>query len=286
MITGRGPLRKRDPAAIRLTVDPSDEYHFAEGDARMATAKKSVDTAQFGLPKAIDQELQEFCRALIGVYGPALRSIVIYGSLARREYFPERSDVNCMIVLEDAGLESLARSLDAVGRAREGCRLTPFFMTKEDIETSTDVFPIKFLDMKDAYEVIYGDDFLAALEINDGNLRLEVEQELKLLVLELRQFYLQRAKRGGATGADHLLAYFNSYLYLLKRLLKLQGKDVPPRNEELIKVAARQYALDIDFLRRMLEYKRGRPVRDVCAEAVPLYQVVAKAADIVDKLLV
>src|SRR5438874_1583496 len=82
---------------------------------------------------------------------------------------------------------------------------------------------------------------------------LEVGQEMKILMLELRQFYVQRAMKGGASGGEHLLAYFNSYLYLLKRVLKLQGKDVPQRNEELVKVAAKQYELDVDFLRRMLE---------------------------------
>jgi predicted nucleotidyltransferase len=249
-------------------------------------AKKFADTSKLGLPKALDHEFKEFCRGLVDVYGPALKSITVYGSLARKEYFPERSDINVMVVLAEADLEALKKCLDVVARGREGCKVTPFFLTKEDIETSTDVFPIKFYDMKDAYEVIYGEDYLADLAIDDGNLRLEVEQEMKILVMELRQFYVQRARKGGATGAEHLLAYFNSFLYLLKRLLKLQGHDAPTRNEELIRVAAKRYELDVDFLKRMLDYKRGRPMKDSCAEAIPLYKAVAKAADIVDKLLV
>jgi hypothetical protein len=249
-------------------------------------AKKFIDTSKLGLPKTIDHEFKEFCRGITDAFGPLCRSIVVYGSVARKEYFPERSDINCMIVLDDASLEALKRVLDAIGRGREGCRVTPFFVTKEDIDTSTDVFPIKFYDMKDAYEVVYGEDYLADLPISDDNLRLELEQEMKILMLELRQFYIQRAKKGGASGAEHLLAYFNSLLYLLKRLLKLQGKDAPQRNEELIKVAAKQYDLDLEFLRRMLEYKRGRAIKDSCAEAMPLYKAVTKSAYIIDKLLV
>jgi hypothetical protein len=248
-------------------------------------AKKFVDTAKLGLPKAIDHEFKEFCRGLIEVYGPLLKSIVVYGSLARKEYFAERSDINVMIVLTSCDLDSLKKSLDVVARGREGCKVTPFFMTKEDIETSTDVFPIKFYDMKDAYETIYGEDYLGELAISDDNLRLEVEQEMKILMLELRQFYIQRARKGGASGSDHLLAYFNSFLYLLKRLLKLQGHDVPPKNDELVKVASKKHDLDLEFLKRMLEYKRGKPIKDACAEAVPLYNCVTKAAYIVDKLL-
>jgi len=59
------------------------------------------------------------------------------------------------------------------------------------------VFPIKFYDMLDAYEVVFGHDLLHGMEIDDANLRLELEQEMKILMLELRQFYMQRAKKAG-----------------------------------------------------------------------------------------
>ena len=249
-------------------------------------AKKFVDTSKLGLPKQIEHEFREFCRGLQEVYAENLKSIIVYGSVARREYFPERSDINVLIVIHQADLENLRRSVDAVAKGREGCRVTPFFLTMHDITTSTDVFPIKFYDMKDAYEVVFGEDILADLEIRDENLRLEVEQEMKILLLELRQFYIQRAKKGGAAGAEHLLAYFNSFLYLIKRILKMQGIDVPQNNEDLLRTATKQYDFDWEMLKRMLEYKRGRPLKDPVNEAIEFYKAVAKSADIVDKLFV
>lgn len=248
--------------------------------------KNYVDTSELHLPKFIEHEFKEFCRGLIEVYQKDCYSITVYGSVARQEYFPERSDINTLIVLADADLDTLARAVDVVHRARAGCKVTPFFMTPEEIETSTDVFPIKFYDMKDHYSLVYGKDYLEKLVIKDDHLRLELEQEMKILLLELRQFYIQRAKRGGATGADHLLAYFNSFLYLIKRLMFMQKLDVPAKNEELILAAAQAYDLDLSTLRRMLSYKVGKPVKDAVAEARQFARIVAKSADLIDKLLI
>jgi predicted nucleotidyltransferase len=246
--------------------------------------KKYADTSKLSLPKSIDHELKEFVRALQDIYEDDVKSIIVYGSVARKEYFPERSDVNLLIVVERADLETLRKSVDAVHKAREACKVTPFFLTPEDIDTSRDVFPIKFYDMLDAYEVVYGHDVLQGMEIDDGNLRLELEQEMKILMLELRQFYMQRAKKGGPGGAEHLLAYFNSFLYLMKRLLKMQGHEAPMQNDELVRSIASTYDMDLEMMRRFLDYKRGKPIKSSPDEAVAFYKDVYRAAMIIDKL--
>lgn len=248
--------------------------------------KNFVDTQPLGLPKFIEHELKEFCRGLIEIYQADVHSITVYGSVARHEYFPERSDINTLIVLANADLETLKKAIDVVHKGRAGCKVTPFFMTPDEIESSTDVFPIKFYDMKDHYHVVYGKDVLGGLDIADDHLRLELEQEMKILLLELRQFYIQRAKKGGASGADHLIAYFNSFLYLIKRLMTMQHLEVPTRNEELILAAAKAYDFDLDVLKRLLSYKTGKPVKDAVGDAVAFSKAVFKAADMIDKLVV
>jgi len=167
-----------------------------------------------------------------------------------------------LIVIEHADLDTLRKGVDVIHKAREACKVTPFFLTPEDIDTSRDVFPIKFYDMLDAYEVVFGHDLLHGMEIDDANLRLELEQEMKILMLELRQFYMQRAKKGGPAAPRHLLAYFNSFLYLMKRLLKMQGHEVPMQNDELVKAIATAYEMDLEMMRRFLEYKRGKPIKN------------------------
>jgi predicted nucleotidyltransferase len=247
--------------------------------------KKYIDTGELALPKGIEHHLKEFCRGLLDVYfNDEIRSIIVYGSVARKEYFPERSDINVLIVIKQADLDTLKKAVDVVHKARETCKLTPFFLTPEDIQRSLDVFPIKFYDMRDAYYLVYGTDVLRNLDISDENLRLELEQEMKILLLELRQFYIQRAKKGGGAGAEHLLAYFNSFLYLMKRLLKMSGATAPHQNDDLVKAFSKRYEMDLDMMQRFLEYKRGKPIKNATEESIGFYKAVSKAAEIVDRL--
>src|SRR5262249_4775928 len=106
--------------------------------------KKYVDTSRLGLPKAMEHEFKEVCRRLLETYGASIGWMVVYGSVARKEYFAERSDINVMIVINEADCDTPRKTVDTVHKAREGCRVTPFFLTPNDIERSLDVFPIKF----------------------------------------------------------------------------------------------------------------------------------------------
>jgi predicted nucleotidyltransferase len=247
---------------------------------------KGLALTQLRLPKPIEHEFRLFCEAMLDRYWGRIKSMIVYGSVARREYFPERSDINLLIVLDDCSLESLRPALEALHRAREGCRLTPFFLSPQDIETSRDVFPIKFHDMKDSYVVIYGHDVIGDLKIDDVNLRLELEQELKILVLELRQFFIQRSRKNAPPGTEHFIAYFNSFLYLVKRLLKLLGTEPPMHNDELVDVAAKQLELDKTVLKRGLEYKKGKQPKNLIEDVVPFSRAVEKVANVVDRMMI
>src|SRR5690606_19462850 len=61
--------------------------------------KNYVDTAELKLPKFIEHEFKEFCRGIVETFQDDVHSITVYGSVARHEYFPERSDINTLIVL-------------------------------------------------------------------------------------------------------------------------------------------------------------------------------------------
>jgi predicted nucleotidyltransferase len=245
------------------------------------------DTTKLGLSRVMERDFQEFCSGLITSY-QNLRSIIVYGSLARGEYIPERSDINVLVVVESTELETLRAGLRVIRKGRERCRTTPLFVTHEDMVTSADVFPIYMNDMRDAYIVVHGEDILAGLVVSDANLRLQVEQELKMLMLNIREFFLQRAHMSGPSGSDVLLGYFSKLLHLLKQLCRLRGLAAPKRMEDLIAISAAELGLETKkiTLFRMAEFKRGKEMKDACAEAATLYSAVAKAADYADKLVV
>ena len=58
------------------------------------------------------------------------------------------------------------------------------------------------------------------------------------------------------------------------------------QNEELIRVIAAEYDMDFEMMKRFLDYKRGKPVKNAPEESVPFSKAVGKAADLIDRLVV
>ena len=73
---------------------------------------------------------------------------------------------------------------------REEKEPTPLFFLTEELQRSTDVFPIESLDVKRAHRVLFGTDPVADLDIPMNLHRVQVERDLRLLLLRLRQHVL------------------------------------------------------------------------------------------------
>ena len=62
------------------------------------------------------------------------------------------------------------------------------------IETSRDVFPIEFLELRERHQLVFGEvDPFADLVIDVGHLQLEVEEQLRGKMLHLWEAYLETA---------------------------------------------------------------------------------------------
>lgn len=59
--------------------------------------------------------------------------------------------------------------------------------TRSELESSLDVFPLEFLDMKRDRALLFGDDLLAHMEVSVQNVRHQVEYLLRSSLLQLRQ---------------------------------------------------------------------------------------------------
>ena len=108
---------------------------------------------------------------------------------------PNRSNDDCFERSTISCLDKISEALISTKRARQIQLLT---LTTSDLNTSTDVFPIKFLDMQQDYEVLSGDDVVKGLEVGRDNLRFRCEQEIKNLMLRLRAMYMQSRKNNEA----------------------------------------------------------------------------------------
>ena len=117
--------------------------------------RDSMDLSETRLGSAEKEALVEYCQALQDAPDLEIRSITLYGSALREDYQPGRSDINLLIVAERIDVPILAGVLDTVsGGQRYG--FAPFFLTEEDLRSSADVFPVKFLMIQDSYQVLVG----------------------------------------------------------------------------------------------------------------------------------
>lgn len=209
-------------------------------------------------PEEIFAELKQDYTAL---FGDDLVAIILYGSGARGEYVPKKSDINLLIVLSDKGIERLGDATDAVAKWRKRNVRVPLVMTRGYIQSSLDAFPLEFFNIKSAYQVIQGEDILKDVVIQKEDLRLQCERELKAKLLLLRESFLE------ANNKSHLLRELvaqslSAFISIFKALLYLKGDEVPEKNEAVLSATVQSFGLDREIFQTLWYIKRGEKKSD------------------------
>ena len=143
----------------------------------------------------MDGKLNELVSRLKEAAGKNLESIVLYGSAARGDFHPGTSDLNVLCTLVSIDVDELHRLAPVVAWwTRELKEPAPLFFLTEELQNSTDVFAIESLDVKRSHRVLFGKDVVANLEIPMNLHRVEVERDLRELLLKLRQHVLHAGR--------------------------------------------------------------------------------------------
>jgi predicted nucleotidyltransferase len=226
--------------------------------------------------------ISAFCEALHNAPSVIIQSITLYGSAVREDYRPSKSDINLLVVIEEINVPILNSVLDPVARGRR-YGITPFFITESNLRSSADVFPVKFLHMKESYKVLYGTDILSELEISHNNLRMRCEQEIKNLLLRLRRQYIMG---GGQRISNMMSMTIAGFLETLRATISLAQVELPSR-EDIVDVAARTFELDAEILQKVISL-RDLDTELPREEAEQLFDkfmaIVEKVAQIVDQM--
>ena len=120
------------------------------------------------------------------------QAILVYGSAARGEFLPGRSNVNLLILLEQVTQPVLQAWAGPWKPWNSEKIVAPLLLTQEDLHQSADVFPLEFLNVKEHHVLLQGrDPFPAELPINTTRLFLQCEQELRGNLLRIRQRYVE-----------------------------------------------------------------------------------------------
>lgn len=210
------------------------------------------------IPKDPKEIFQEIIKDYQIVFGNDLLSIILYGSGASGDYVPKRSDLNFLIALTEEGINTLDVSFKVVSKWRKRNVSPPLFLTKSYITSSLDTFPIEFLNMKMNHILVFGEDVLANLSFEKGDLRVQCERELKAKLLHLRKGYLETSQR--AVNMRLLIAHsIPAFIAIFRALLYLKDIEVPAKREETVSRVCEEFDLDHSLFSTLLSLKdKGR----------------------------
>jgi hypothetical protein len=114
---------------------------------------------------------------------------------------------------------------------------------------------MEFLDMKQRYRLLFGQDFLLGIEVDLEHLRFQCEQELKGKMLKLRQLYLEKSSSEKQL-ATLLAKSISSFTVHFRALLHLK-RISPPHSVDEIFVSISQFGLPTEAIRRVYGLRLG-----------------------------
>jgi predicted nucleotidyltransferase len=135
----------------------------------------------------VEQRLSALVQRLQSALGTRLVSVILYGSAAAGDWLEETSDLNVLCVLHQLSPQELGTCEPIFRWWKEDGNLPPLLLTAEEVQTSTDCFPMEFSDMREHRTVLYGVDVIESLEIDRSFYRAQVEHELRAKHIRLRQ---------------------------------------------------------------------------------------------------
>jgi len=240
------------------------------------------------IPKKPEEVFGDFVRRYKEVFGSDLLGVILYGSGARGDYIPKKSDINFMVILTEEGINSLGKAIPLVSKWHKRRVSTPLFLTKTYIESSLDTFPIEFLNFKTAYKLIYGEDVLKDLSFDRKYLRLQCERELKGKLLQLRENFLET--EGNKRKIEALISLsLSTFFSIFQAVLFLKDKDPVSEKGELLKVMAQETGLSSELFLELIPVKEGRK-KLASGDAIPLMEryieEIRKLSIFVDQLTV
>jgi len=213
------------------------------------------------VPPAVRAKAAPFLEELAKIVGPSLHSLHLVGSAVTPDWNAEHSDINTLLVLREMDLAVL-ESIAPLGQRFKGSGIAPpLVMDLGYVSSSFDVFPMEFLEMRLIHETVLGEDILAAIKIDRGDLRQQCEREIKSRLVGLRQGYL-RALGEPKALTETLVRFLAGYQPLARGILVLLGKEPPLRRMEAFAALEAAVGPEVGVFVEILTVKEGRAKPD------------------------
>ncbi len=147
----------------------------------------------------------------------------------------------------------LTLELDILRRLKKN-REIPILFTKEELIRGIDVFPVDFLNIKQNYKILYGEDILKDIQISKKNLRHQLEFEFRSKLIHLRSEYLRNSGRDLdklILSAVSALSPIIGGLVFLKDLRQGGTRD-------MFDMVSEGYGIDVSVLKEIYDIRSGK----------------------------
>jgi predicted nucleotidyltransferase len=203
----------------------------------------------------MDKKLAQLVEKTREALGDRLVAVILYGSGASGEHHAKFSDLNVLCVVTTVTARELADAEPFVKWWRGEGNPSPLLLTRDEVHTSTDVFPIEFHDMLEQRRVLYGEDVIAGLEIERTFYRAQVEHDLRSKLLRLRQ-------QAAAVLSDRdalltlMLDSVSTFCILLRHAMLLGGLSPGAKKREVIS-HLHEIGIDPEPFNQLLDIREG-----------------------------
>jgi hypothetical protein len=219
-----------------------------------------ADLQTLNLPdtSALKKSLEIFVSDVLRTSEGNIKSIMLYGGLAKGDYIEGKSNTNILMVFDSIDLPVLDSLCVIFQKAIGDFRFSPFLLTLSEIKPAKNVFAVKLFDIKQHHVLLYGEDFTKDLNFDKKTLAFISQQELRNQISRMKYFYIRNFNVPELLHEKTLQSFTtflinaNTYLYLST------GKYYSSRTE--IAAVLKQYPnIDQKILQELIQLKNGVP---------------------------
>lgn len=208
------------------------------------------------LPSEVRETLRGYVKDVSAMFGANLQAVILFGSAARGEFLPGRSNLNLLLLMEKQDLDALGRYAREHRRwARDGI-VVPIVVTEAELRAWPESFPLEHLELQVHHFVLAGRDPFMQIEPAPDRLASACLQEMRGNLLRLRQ----RVLEGGASPEVIQLLLSMSVTALLpclRGLIHLKGKPPGRTTDDVLANLASVLGVDCEAVTEAWRVKTG-----------------------------
>ncbi len=232
--------------------------------------------------------LETYFTRILETFSNTVDSIYVYGSVVTKDFIPEQSDVNSLVLFDRFSFQDTRRMQPIVSSGLKKRVAAPLCLSVETFMRSADTFPLEFIEIKDTHRCLYGGiDRVLDLEIPRELLRVKIEEQIKGKLIRLRQIVMEQGENPKQL-IEVVMDAQRQLFPVFRNLLRFLGVESPPvGKDEVLKELENRCQFNVLACRRVWEHIGGRSAIPL-GEAVSVYggyiDVLFQLGQVIDRL--